>query len=148
MDTADAPAAMLDTAGSGAAEAATRAGVDVVLLEEPWQFERGAALLASIWDAQRESDVVSKEVLRALAHSGNYVAGAFAGGRLVGLSAGFMGLGNGHPHLHSHISGVAADVRHRHIGFALKQHQRAWALRHGFDRVSWTFDPLVRRNAY
>src|SRR5436190_10646981 len=140
MDTAVAPAAMLDTAGSGAAEAAARAGVDVVLLEEPWQFERGAALLASIWDAERESDVVSKEVLRALAHSGNYVAGAFADGggrgRLVGLSAGFMGLGDGHPHLHSHISGVAADVRHRRIGFALKQHQRAWALRHGFDRVS------------
>ncbi len=34
------------------------------------------------------------------------------------------------------------------VGFALKQHQRAWTLEHGLTRVTWTFDPLVRRNAY
>jgi predicted GNAT superfamily acetyltransferase len=27
-------------------------------------------------------------------------------------------------------------------------HQRAWALARGIDDVRWTFDPLVRRNAY
>jgi predicted GNAT superfamily acetyltransferase len=50
--------------------------------------------------------------------------------------------------LHSHILGVSPRSQNRHIGFALKQHQRAWALRQGLSVVTWTFDPLVRRNAY
>src|SRR5262249_13597994 len=34
------------------------------------------------------------------------------------------------------------------VGFALKLHQRAWALRRGVTVIEWTYDPLVRRNAY
>lgn len=34
------------------------------------------------------------------------------------------------------------------MGLALKLHQRAWALDRGLGRISWTFDPLVRRNAH
>ena len=36
----------------------------------------------------------------------------------------------------------------RSVGFALKLHQRAWALRRGADVIAWTHDPLVRRSAY
>ena len=34
------------------------------------------------------------------------------------------------------------------VGFVLKQHQRSWALERDIDTIEWTFDPLVRRNAY
>jgi predicted GNAT superfamily acetyltransferase len=34
------------------------------------------------------------------------------------------------------------------VGFALKLDQRAWALERGVKEVAWTFDPLVRRNAF
>jgi predicted GNAT superfamily acetyltransferase len=51
-------------------------------------------------------------------------------------------------HLHSHIAAVVPAAAGRHAGYALKLHQRAWALRHGVDRITWTFDPLVRGNAY
>ena len=42
------------------------------------------------------------------------------------------------------------DLGHqtRHAGFALKLHQRAWALERGIEKITWTFDPLVRRNGY
>src|SRR5699024_1918597 len=30
----------------------------------------------------------------------------------------------------------------------LKEHQRQWALTHGVGNVTWTFDPLVARNAH
>jgi len=36
----------------------------------------------------------------------------------------------------------------RGLGFELKQHQRTWCLERGVKAVEWTFDPLVRRNAY
>jgi predicted GNAT superfamily acetyltransferase len=34
------------------------------------------------------------------------------------------------------------------VGFALKVHQRAWCLRRQTPVMHWTFDPLIRRNAY
>ena len=36
----------------------------------------------------------------------------------------------------------------RSVGFALKVHQRAWCLRRGVRVIAWTYDPLIRRNAY
>jgi predicted GNAT superfamily acetyltransferase len=34
------------------------------------------------------------------------------------------------------------------VGFGLKQHQRDWALERHIDEITWTFDPLLRRNAW
>jgi len=66
---------------------------------------------------------------------------------MVGASAGFF---TAPPELalHSHITGVAPGHDHRGVGFALKVHQRAWALARGLATVTWTFDPLVARNAW
>ena len=36
----------------------------------------------------------------------------------------------------------------RSIGYAMKLHQRAWAMARGIPVIEWTFDPLVARNAY
>jgi predicted GNAT superfamily acetyltransferase len=89
-------------------------------------------------------DLVNSSLLRALAHSGNYVTGAYAGDRMVGAAVAFFG----DRHLHSHMTGVDRTTQAKGVGFALKQHQRAWTLRRGLTRVCWTFDPLVRRNAH
>jgi predicted GNAT superfamily acetyltransferase len=50
--------------------------------------------------------------------------------------------------LHSHITGVDPSANGRHIGYALKLHQRAWALDRGLGLITWTHDPLVLRNAW
>ncbi|MEV0810144.1 GNAT family N-acetyltransferase [Micromonospora sp. NPDC050200] len=85
-------------------------------------------------------------MLCALAHTGGYVAGAYLDGQLVGAAAGFRtAAGQG---LHSHVVGVAPGCQGRGVGFAIKQHQRRWAHEACLDHVSWTFDPLIRRNAY
>jgi predicted GNAT superfamily acetyltransferase len=115
---------------------------------------RAADLLAEIWGYPPGQLPMTPELLRALAHAGNYVAGAFASDALVGASAGFFGRHGGQDHggrdvfLHSHITGVAPELQGRDIGYQLKQHQRRWALERGVDVVEWTFDPLIRRNAY
>jgi predicted GNAT superfamily acetyltransferase len=60
---------------------------------------------------------------------------------------GFFGLTEDGWELHSHIAGVTSRLRGRHIGFALKTHQRAWAVGRSVNLIRWTFDPLIRRNA-
>ena len=104
-------------------------------------------LFAGIWQPDASGPMLTTELLRALAKSGNYVAGAFDGGTLVGAAVGFFAA-PGERELHSHITGVSAGAAGRSVGFALKQHQRVWALQRGVSTVSWTFDPLVARNAY
>ena len=102
-------------------------------------------LFADVWERPRPP--ILSDVLMALAHSGNYVAGAYLDGRLVGGLVGWLG---GSPPdrllLHSHILGVVAEGRG--LGFDLKQDQRRWCLERGVKVMEWTFDPLVRRNAY
>jgi predicted GNAT superfamily acetyltransferase len=114
-------------------------------LEDIRALER---LFAEVWGRPGEPPIES-DVLMALAHSGNYVVGAHVDGLLVGGLVGWLG---GSPpdelHLHSHILGVVAGVQQRGLGFELKQHQRTWCLDRGVKSVEWTFDPLVRRNAY
>jgi predicted GNAT superfamily acetyltransferase len=119
-------------------------------LVEMHELSAASDLLAAIWGFPPDQGPVTPELLRAFVHTDNYVAGAWHDGVLVGASAGFLGRHPGEDavHLHSHISGVASDRQGGAVGYALKQHQRSWALERGIGVIEWTFDPLVRRNAY
>ena len=131
-----------------AVAAAAAAGVVVRELHQPGHLLAVQRLFEEVWrPAEADPPPVTAGLLRALAHSGAYVVGAFAGTRMVGASAGFF-TAPPDPVLHSHITGVAPGGQHRGIGFALKVHQRAWALARGVPEVVWTFDPLVARNAW
>ncbi|MDX3103263.1 GNAT family N-acetyltransferase [Nonomuraea angiospora] len=116
--------------------------VEVRELHEMAEFEQVGAVFDDIWHFGASAPPITIELMRALAHAGGYVAGAFERGRLVGGSVGFLAVGNA---LHSHVTGTAAG---RGIGFALKLHQRRWALERGLERITWTYDPLMRRNAH
>jgi predicted GNAT superfamily acetyltransferase len=120
--------------------------VEVRTLDDMPAIADAAELLRSIWGFGEAP--VSSGVLRALSFAGGYAAGAFADGALIGASVGFIALRHDALHLHSHITGVLPECQNRHAGAALKQHQRTWALERGINVIEWTFDPLVRRNAY
>ena len=149
-------------ARTAADSAARQAGVEIAELHEIGDVTEAAELFIEVWQTSRAEAPCTPSLLRALAHSGNYVAGARRGGRMVGASVGFLHPDpSGHPlgalgtppagpsiGLHSHITGVRAEVQGRGAGFALKQHQRAWALERDLQVITWTFDPLVRRNAF
>jgi predicted GNAT superfamily acetyltransferase len=102
-------------------------------------------LFAAIWGPA--SPPIGVELLRAMAHSGAYVAGAYHRGELVGASVGFV-THQKKESLHSHVTGVAATARGLGVGSILKGHQRQWAVARGIGFITWTFDPLVRRNAW
>jgi predicted GNAT superfamily acetyltransferase len=116
--------------------------VEIRELTGSGELHSASALLASIWPP---TDPMPFEMLRVARHIGGYVSGAFDGETMIGAAAGFPTADGG---LHSHILGVTPAARNRHIGFSVKLHQRIWALDHGMTRISWTFDPLTRRNAY
>ena len=126
--------------------AALAAGVSVREVTDLAELADVVALYATIW-GRSENPPMTLELLRAFTKAGNYVGGAFEGDRLVGACVGFFHA-PAEDALHSHIAGVAPELNGRHVGFALKLHQRAWAMLRGVSEIAWTFDPLVSRNAY
>ena len=104
-----------------------------------------SALFTSIWGGHQH---IPPELGRAIVESGGYVVAARRGDVVVGASVAVVGASGGHVHLHSHITGVVPSEQRNGVGLALKRHQRAWARERGMDRIVWTFDPLVRRNAH
>jgi predicted GNAT superfamily acetyltransferase len=135
---------------TAAADAVARAGGLVVReLTEPSEHRQAERLLSLVWRTEPGSPPVSGDLMRALSHAGAYVAGAYLQRDLIGVTAGFLAHHSaGSVELHSHITGVVPQEQGRRVGFALKLHQRAWSLAREIDAISWTFDPLVRRNAY
>ena len=120
--------------------------MEIRLLDSVAEFEAASRLVGHIWSD--DDPKAPAALLRALAHAGNFVAGAFSDAELVGVSIGFFGQDGDHFHLHSHITGVDPRLQNKSLGFALKQFQRSWALARGTSSIRWTADPLVRRNLY
>lgn len=106
----------------------------------------------SVLDAIRGPErVIDAGTLRALEQSGNYVVGLFddesGEERMVGASVAFFGA-PAQRTMHSHITALLPDYRGRGWGRELKEHQRQWAFSREVGRITWTFDPLVARNAH
>jgi predicted GNAT superfamily acetyltransferase len=135
-------------ASARALEIAIGAGLEIVSLDSLDQLTGASQLFDDLWGTGPGESYLSPSLLRALEHAGNYGAGAYADGGLVGAVMGFLGQDGDGTYLHSHILGVSANHRGGNVGFALKQHQRAWAMELGLAKITWTFDPLVRRNAF
>ncbi|HYJ26269.1 MAG TPA: GNAT family N-acetyltransferase [Nocardioides sp.] len=126
--------------------AAARSRVVVRTLTELTELHEAAALLGEIWGVP-DKPPLNAELLRALAKADSYVAGAYDGATMVGVCVGFHAAPAART-MHSHIAGVTPAMAGRHVGFALKLHQRAWCLDRDISLLEWTFDPLVARNAY
>ena len=89
---------------------------------------------------------ITPNLLQAMVHSGSYLSGAFIDNKIVGAAFAFPAT-NGGLHLHSHMTAVLPEYRDKGVGYALKIDQWNWAKKKNYYHLSWTFDPLVRRNA-
>jgi len=89
---------------------------------------------------------ITPNLLQAMVHSGAYLSGAFIGDKCVGAAFAFPATTEG-LHLHSHMTAVLDDYRDQGIGYALKIDQWQWAKKNNYNEITWTFDPLVARNA-
>ncbi|PWD51282.1 GNAT family N-acetyltransferase [Serinibacter arcticus] len=135
--------------------ASTPAPTDELVLRELAgiaEISAAAALISAVFGAT-DGEPVPADLMMGIALSGGYVGGAFLGGRLVGVAVGFgeiaaPGAPSASPSMHSHVAAVSTAARGRRVGRSLKLHQRDWALDRGIGAIEWTFDPLVRRNAF
>ena len=114
------------------------------LLADLPDLAAASQVINAVWD---DPSLTSPSMLRAYTWFGNPTIGAFADGRLVGASVGFLAPGGG-VHLHSHITGLLPEFQLAGVGFGLKAAQRDWCLANGVDEVTWTFDPMLARNAH
>ncbi|GAA1923252.1 hypothetical protein GCM10009775_14580 [Microbacterium aoyamense] len=120
-------------------------GIDIRPLDTVEDVFTASAVLADVWGGDRSG--MPPNLLRALAHSGNYAVGLWDEGRMVGASVAFFAAPAARS-MHSHITGVLPGLQSRGLGRVLKQHQREWALARDVGHITWTFDPLVARNAH
>lgn len=143
--TLDAGPAALQAAESATA-AASRAGVVVVDEHDRDRLRDVEALLIAIWGMSPHGAPIPFDLLRSISHAGCNVSAAYnQSGQLCGAAVGIVSPGG--RSTYSLIAGVLPGTGDKGVGFALKQHQRAWSMARGIETMTWTFDPLVSRNA-
>lgn len=113
----------------------------------------GSDELDRLIDIQREVwvgddlDLTPPSLFRASTAVGAILLGAYVRGEPAGFVFSFPAEHGGRRCQHSHQLAVRPAFRHRGLGKALKWAQRAEALRRGNDLITWTFEPLLARNA-
>ncbi len=105
----------------------------------------GRAVFDHTW-AMDAGTEITPNLLQAMVHSGAYLSGAFIESQCIGAAFAFPATTGG-LHLHSHMTAVMRAHRDKGIGYLLKIDQWHWAKKNDYEEITWTFDPLVKRNA-
>ena len=128
-------------------------GIEIRILHAAPEMSSVVDVFQQVWGSVTE--IVRLEMLMAISHAGGYVAAAYDmsqgerdRGRIVGASVALLATHGGKPALHSHVTGILPGVRSSGLGRAMKLHQQQWARERDIEWIVWTFDPLVRRNAW
>jgi predicted GNAT superfamily acetyltransferase len=121
------------------------------VLESPEDMTSVESLQRAVWPGS-ETDVVPAHMLITAVHNGGLLVGAFVEDQLIGFVFGFPGLeftpDGPRPKHCSHMMGIHPNQRDSGVGFALKRAQWQMVRHQGLDHITWTYDPLLSRNAY
>jgi len=133
----------------------SKGSLSLRILETPTEMEAVENLERLVWPGS-ETDVIPSHLLLAVVHGGGLLIGAYDDAAdppfPVGFVFGFPGLyytpdGPRIKHC-SHQLGVLPAYRNSGIGFRLKRAQWQMVRHQGIDRITWTYDPLISRNAH
>jgi predicted GNAT superfamily acetyltransferase len=141
---------------------------NIRILEKPEEMEAAEELQRLVWPGS-ETDVVPLHLLVTVAHHGGVVIGAYVRDKtaldphtvdpdadptesLIGFVFGFPGLyftpdGPRPKHCSQQLA-VHPSYRNQGLGFLLKRAQWQMVRHQGLDRITWTYDPLLSRNAH
>jgi len=126
------------------------------IIEDPEEFKQVEKLQGLVWTSS-ELDIVPAHLMIASVRNGGMVIGAYkdpanqTNESLIGFVFGFPGIEYDGSirklKFCSHEMGVHPDFRGMGIGFALKKAQRQLARSMGYEKITWTYDPLLSVNA-
>ena len=126
------------------------AHVSVRPLTSPEEMRDGVQLYRDVFELEPTDPAVSPRILASLPRNGGTVLGAYAEGRMVGFTFGYLGKNarTGEIYHYSQVAAVHPDWQGLGVGRALKLGQREHVLATGVTRMRWTFDPLRAANAH
>lgn len=123
---------------------------------DPWAMRGLEGVQVDAW-GYPDREVLPSSMFRISSVCGGVVLGAYAAPspdspedapqQPFGLAFGFPALKDGQLWHHSHLLAVHPDWRGSGLAVALKHAQRERVLAQGMTRMTWTFDPLIARNA-
>ena len=130
----------------------------IKILERAEEMPAVEELQRLVWPGS-EAEILPGHFMLASVHAGGLLLGAYIEERLVGFVYSFLALeptatASGDrlddPRLkhHSHMLAVHSDFRSHGLGFALKRAQWQMVRRQGIGHITWTYDPLMSRNAW
>ena len=123
----------------------------IKLIENIDEMHRVEDIQRQVWQ-EGETDIVPAHLMNSAVHNGGLLLGAYVENELAGFVFGFTGFyatpdGPRLKH-YSSMLGVRPEYRDQGMGFALKRAQWQMVRHQGIDRITWTFDPLLSRNAW
>ncbi|MFN2385907.1 MAG: GNAT family N-acetyltransferase [Thermoanaerobaculia bacterium] len=110
------------------------------------ELEAVQEVAREVWGFE-DRQLPSTSDLQAVAHVGGLTAGAFSGTELVAFVHGLPRTNLAEDCQHSHMLAVRPAWRGRGLAVRLKLFQRSWCLDRGIRLVTWTYDPLLVKNA-
>ncbi len=123
----------------------------IKIIENITEMHQAVEIQRLVWQ-ESEAGLIPAHLMNSAVHSGGLLIGAYNGQALVGFVFGFPGFYStpDGPRLkhYSSILGVRPEWQGQGIGFALKRAQWQMVRHQGIDRITWTFDPLLSRNAW
>jgi predicted GNAT superfamily acetyltransferase len=120
--------------------------IDIRPIETYAEYRACEQLQKLVWG---DEFVVPLNLLTTVQRNGGLVLGAFIGQELVGFVFGFLArTADGRLKHASHMAAVRPDLRDSRVGERLKRAQREFALAQDLELMTWTFDPLLARNAH
>lgn len=122
----------------------------IKIIEDIDEMQLAEEIQRVVWGS--EMDIIPAHLMNSAVHSGGLLIGAYIDQQLVGFVFGFPGFyatpdGPRLKH-YSSLLGVRPEWCNQGIGFALKRAQWQMVRHQGIDRITWTFDPLLSRNAW
>jgi predicted GNAT superfamily acetyltransferase len=111
-----------------------------------WDFKKLPDIQRRVW-RHDETDLTPTHQFCISSIMGAIILGALINEDMVGFVFSFPAVHDNKLSQHSHLLAVLPDCQGYGIGKRLKWAQRDWALKLGYDRITWTVDPLQARNA-
>ena len=134
--------------GGTATAAAPGDGISIRRVNSNEEYDACVRMQHAIW-GEDFTEAVPATILKVTQQIGGVTAGAFdPSGRLLGFVFGMMGSMDGELVHWSDMLAVHHDARNKGLGRRLKLYQRELLRPLGVERMFWTYDPLVAKNAF